>query len=136
MDFYTLNCFKQSAKYFLMSESVPGMNFRLRWVRCLNGLVSITFNTQVVLSPLNDPWEMKCNTNLKDKSYFTWDRHYSETKRIHLHRNITHLLKIKFIEISFLSAQLNCYTSQISCTIWYFSSLYTLDINFIFYGKK
>lgn len=67
--FYTLNCFKQSARYFLISESVPGINFRLRWVRCLNGFVSITFNVQVVRSPFKEPWEIKWRMNLQEKKY-------------------------------------------------------------------
>lgn len=67
--FYTLNCFKQSARYFLISESVPGINFRLRWVRCLNGFVSITFNVQVVRSPFKEPWEIKWRMNLQEKKH-------------------------------------------------------------------
>lgn len=40
---FTLRHFKQLAKNFFISASVPGRNFRERWVRCLKGLVSTTF---------------------------------------------------------------------------------------------
>ena len=65
----TLNCLRQSARYFFTSESDPGTNLRERWLRCLNGFVSTTFSVAVVRSPVKLPWLTICRINLKTLVY-------------------------------------------------------------------
>lgn len=60
---FTLRHFKQLAKNFFISASVPGRNFRERWVRCLKGLVSTTFKETGVWSRAGAE-ETNCSKNL------------------------------------------------------------------------
>lgn len=102
--FYTLNCFKQSARYFLISESVPGINFRLRWVRCLNGFVSITFNVQVVRSPFKEPWEIKWRMNLQGENKNKWwmsSNTCKSLKSIFKKNQVHHSLRWKMLMCSY-----------------------------------
>ena len=46
-----------------MSESLPGRNFRERWVRCLKGFVSMTFKLAVEEALF--PFDTKSKINLK-----------------------------------------------------------------------
>lgn len=63
---FTLRHFKQLAKNFFISASVPGRNFRERWVRCLKGLVSTTFKETGVWSRAGAE-DTNCSKNLGKK---------------------------------------------------------------------
>ena len=61
----TFKFLRQSAKYFLTSESEPGKNLRARCVRCLNEFVSITFNVEDELPNPPLPLHTSSSMNLK-----------------------------------------------------------------------
>lgn len=137
--FYTLNCFKQSARYFLISESVPGINFRLRWVRCLNGFVSITFNVQVVRSPFIEPWEIKWRMNLQGENKNKWwmsSNICKSLKSIFKKNQVHHSLRWKMLMCSYthywnVMSQSHIHSMTVYQLSWrcFFSFHYFLSFN-------